>query len=124
MNITGPVDIQINGRFAITVSNFQKKMTIATKQHVGSFGVYGTSQSAGKMVSGSFKVSIPESGLEFDFATEFGGQGGNIKCSNKTGSFRRGFTAVKLAEDDLSVDQTAGNTEVTINWTAELEVPL
>lgn len=123
-NITGPVDVKVNGRYAITVTNFQKKKSIATKQHVGSFGVFGTSQSAGKMVSGSFKVSIPERGLEFDFEREFGGEGGNITCSNKSGSWRRAFTAVKLSEDDVSVDQTQGNTEITINWTAEAEVTL
>lgn len=123
-NITGPVDVQINSKYAITVTNFQKKKSIATKQHVGSFGVFGTSQSAGKMISGSFKVSIPEDGLEFDFDKEFGGYGGNIKCANKSKTWKRAFTAVKLAEDDVSVDQVAGNTEITINWTAEAEIPL
>lgn len=121
-NITGPVDVRVNGRPSITVTNFQKKKSIATKQHVGSYGVFGTSQSAGKMVSGSFKVPIPEKGLEFDFEREFGGEGGNIVCSNKSGTWRRGYTAVKLAEDDVSVDQTQGNTEITINWTAEAEI--
>lgn len=123
-NITGPVKVQINGRYAITVTSFQKKKSIATKQHVGAFGVFGTSQSAGQLISGSFKVSIPETGLEFKFADEFGGAGGNIKCENMTGSWRLGFTAVKLSEDDVSVDETQGNTDVTINWTAEAEVDL
>jgi hypothetical protein len=124
MNITGPVDVKINGRYAITVTGFNKKKSQATKQHVGSFGVFGTSQSAGKMVSGSFKVSIPEAGLEFDFDKEFGGAGGRIECANKSKRWKRAFTAVKLAEDDLAVDEVQGNTEVTINWTAEKEVPL
>lgn len=124
MNITGPVDIQINSRYSITATQFSKKAAQATKQHVGSFGVFGTSQSAGVLISGSFKVSIPEQGLEFDFAAEFGGNGGNIKVSNKTGGYRRAFTFVKLAENDLNVDETQGNTDVTINWTAEAELPL
>jgi hypothetical protein len=124
MDITGPVDVQINSRYAITVTNFSKKKAIATKQHVGSFGVFGTSQSAGKMISGSFKVSIPETGLEFDFDKEFGGLGGTIKCANKSKTWRRAFTFVKLAEDDVAVDQTQGSTEITINWTAQEEVLL
>lgn len=124
MNITGPVNVKINGRYAITVTQFSKRTTVATKQHVGAFGVFGTSQSAGKMISGSFKLSIPETGLEFDLATEFGGQGGGIQCENKTGTWRRGFTSVKLAEDSVNVDETQGNTEVTVNWTAEKEVTL
>lgn len=123
-NITGPVKVSINGREAITVTQFTKRKSIATKQHVGARGVFGTSQSAGKLISGSFKVSIPETGLEFDFEKEFGGNGGNMKCENMSGSFRRAFTAVKLAEDDLNVDETQGNTDVTINWTAEKELPI
>lgn len=124
-NITGSVFVEVNGRPAITVTSFQKKKSIATKQWVGAYGVFGTSQSAGKMISGSFKVPIPEAGgPEFDFEKEFGGAGGNIKCRNATGSWRRAFTAVKLAEDDLAVDETQGNTEITINWTAENEVVL
>src|SRR5579863_1244577 len=71
MEIVGPVPIKINGRYAITVTNFNVKKSQNTKQHAGAFGVFGISQGAAILVSGSFKVSIPKTGFEFQLATEF-----------------------------------------------------
>lgn len=121
MDITGPVPIRINGKFSITVTNFSSKASQNTKQHAGAFGVFGTSQGA-RLISGSFKVSIPKTGLEFSFRKEFPSVGGGaitVETPNRTG-----YTAVKISEDDLSVDQAQGLTEKTINWSAELEVDL
>jgi hypothetical protein len=121
MEVVGPVPIKINGRYAITVTNFSTKKSRNTKQHAGAFGVFGISQGA-ELVSGSFKVSIPKTGLEFQFATEFAGDGGTIVAEIPGG--RLGYNAVKINEDDLSVDQAQGVTEKTINWMAQRETPL
>src|SRR5579863_3809730 len=42
MEIVGPVPIKVNGRYAITVTNFNVKKAQNTKQHAGAFGVFGT----------------------------------------------------------------------------------
>jgi hypothetical protein len=112
----------VNGKYAITVTNFNVKKSQNTKQHAGAFGVFGISQGAAVLVSGSFKVSIPKTGLEFRFANEFAGDGGTI-VADIPGN-RLGYNGVKVNEDDLSVDQAQGVTEMTINWMAQKEVPL
>jgi hypothetical protein len=122
MEITGPVPIKVNGRYAITVTNFSVKKAQNTKQHAGAFGVFGISQGAAVLVSGSFKVSIPKTGFEFQFATEFSGDGGTIVA--EIPGNRLGYNGVKINEDDLSVDQAQGLTEKTINWMAQRETPL
>lgn len=121
-DIAGAVPIRINSKYAITVTNFQRDKNTNTKVHRGAFGNFGTSQAPGDDISGSFKVSIPKAGFEFVWADEFGGAGGgNIVAEFPN---QLGFTAVKLSGDSLNVDQAMGNTEQTIKWTAEKEIPL
>jgi hypothetical protein len=122
VEIVGPVPVKVNGKFAITVTNFNRKKSQNTKQHAGAFGVFGISQGAAILVSGSFKISIPKTGFEFKFADEFAGDGGTI-VAEIPGS-RLGYSGVKINEDDLSVDQAQGLTEMTLNWMAQRETPL
>jgi hypothetical protein len=122
VEIVGPVPIKVNGKFAITVTNFSRKKSQNTKQHAGAFGVFGISQGAAVLVSGSFKVSIPKTGFEFKFADEFAGDGGTIVA--EIPGNRLGYSGVKINEDDLSVDQAQGLTEVTVNWMAQRETAL
>jgi hypothetical protein len=112
----------VNGKFAITVTNFSTKASQNTKQHAGAFGVFGTSQGA-YLPSGSFKVSIPKTGFEFVWANEFPAAGGGRLTLDIPGA-RTDYTRVKISEKDLSIDQAQGLTEQTVNWTAEEEVPL
>jgi hypothetical protein len=120
-DITGAVPIRINGKYAITVTNFQRDKNTGTKVHTGAFGNFGTSQAPEGQISGSFKVSIPKTGFEFIWANEFGGSGGSIVAEFPN---KLGFTSVKLSGDSLTVDQAQGNTEQTIRWTAEHEINL
>jgi hypothetical protein len=122
MELVGPVPIKVNGRYAITVTNFNVKKSQATKTHSGAFGVFGVSQSAAVMISGSFKVSVPKSGFEFNFASEFAGDGGSIVV--QLPGDRLGYSGVKINEDDLSIDQVQGVTDRTLNFVAQREVPL
>jgi hypothetical protein len=112
----------MNGKFAITVTNFQRDNNVTTKVHRGAFGNFGTSQAPEGDITGSFKVSIPKTGFEFKWKEEFGRPGGGsiqVQLPNPLG-----FTGVKLSADSLGVDQAAGNTEQTIKWTAEHEEEL
>jgi hypothetical protein len=122
MEVVGSVPIKVNGKYSVTVTSFSRKKSQNTKQHAGAFGVFGISQGAAVLVSGSFKVSIPKTGFEFKWADEFAGDGGTI-VADIPGS-RLGYNGVKINEDDLSVDQAQGLTEVTLNWMAQREVPL
>jgi hypothetical protein len=122
MEIVGPVPLKVNGKYAITVTNFNRKRAQNSKQHAGAFGVFGISQSAAVLVSGSFKVSIPKTGFEFQFANEFAGDGGTLVAEIPGSPL--GYSGVKINEDDLSVDQAQGLTEMTLNWMAQREIPL
>lgn len=120
-SVVGPVSVKINGRFAITVTNFSRDVSIPTKVHKGAFGPFGNSQGIAD-VTGSFKVSIPKTGLEFKFSKELGGDGGSIVATGLQSVFKEGYTKVLLNKDSLSADEAAGNTEVTIGWTAQERV--
>ena len=123
MEIVGPVAIKINGRFAITVTNFSRDVSTPTKVHKGAFGPFGNSEGISD-VTGSFKVSIPKTGLEFKFSKEFAGEGATLVAQGLASLFKEGYTKVKVNKDSLSVDQAAGNTEVSIGWTAQERVEL
>ncbi len=117
MDIVGPVPVKFNGRYAITVTDFSAKKGIPTKVHAGAFGNFGTSQGAIRNISGSFKVSVPKTGMEFDWDLEFAGAGGRIVAEIAPGSFK-GYTNVKISEEDLAIAQAEGTTSYTINWIA------
>lgn len=121
MDITGAVPVRVNGKYSITITNFSRDKSTPTKVHRGAFGNFGTSQAPGADITGSFKVSVPKTGFEFNWAQEFGGTGGSIVLDLPT---KIGLTSVKLSKDSLAVDQAQGNTEQTINFTAQDEVTL
>lgn len=123
MEIVGPVSIKINGRFAITVTNFSRDVSTPTKIHKGAFGPFGTSEGISD-VTGSFKVSIPKTGMEFNFSKEFAGEGATLVAQGLASLFKESYTKVKVNKDSLSVDQGAGNTEITIGWTAQERVDM
>lgn len=118
MDVVGPVPVKINGRFAITVTDFSARAATPTKVHAGAFGNFGISQGSIRNLTGSFKVSIPKAGFEFDFAAEFGGDGGRIVAEIAPGAFK-GYRFVKISEEDLQVMQSEGSTSWTVNWTAQ-----
>ena len=121
--IVGPVGIKINGRYAITVTNFSRDVSTPTKVHKGAFGPFGSSEGIPD-VTGSFKVSIPKTGLEFKFSREFAGDGATIVANGLQSVFKEAYVKVKVNKDSLTADEAAGNTEVTIGWTAQERVEM
>lgn len=121
MDIQGAVPTKINGKFGITITNFSRSKKRATKVHRGAFGNFGTSQAPDDDITISFKVSVPKTGFEFNWLQEFGKAGATITLQLPN---PLGFKGVKLSEDSITIDQAAGNTEQTVNCTAEGEVEL
>lgn len=120
-DIAGAVPAKINGRYAITVRDIQASEKIPTKVHRGPFGNFGSSQAPEGDLSLSFKVSVPKDGFEFNWKAEFAKAGASITFD---APISRGFTGVKLAGDDISIDNAQGDTLQSVQCTAEHRVDL
>lgn len=121
MDLVGAVPIKVNGRYAITVTEFSAKKATPTKTHAGAFGNFGQSQGALKDITGSFKVQIPKTGFEFNWELEFGqAGGGRIVAEVAPGAFK-GYREVRISEESLAVLQGEGNTSATVTWRATFD---
>lgn len=121
--VIGVLYAKVNQKFSVTLTDFSKDLRANTKTHVGAFGAFGISQGP-FTVSGTFKVSIPAEGLEFDFLDELSLPGGSLTVESPSGNYRRGYRSVVVAQESSSTNQETGITQMTYSWQAQAEVPL
>lgn len=114
MPLVGTVRVKINNRPAVTVMAFSYDITRPTQVKSGGYGPIGTATGIATG-TGSFRLAPRmENGLEFDIEE----LGREFSMTFDLGVMNR-YALLGCVADrrSLSVDQGAGNTEVSVNFT-------
>lgn len=116
MNISlkGQSQIELDHAFAVTATNFTMRRPDPTTAKAGSGGILGITNGFAP-VTGSFKLAVSASGLEFDIDAMKAKEGG-ITISFTVGSLKYLITGCRLNEIDISVDQMAGNFDYSVSF--------
>lgn len=116
MSLTGPIPVRVNGRPAISITDFDIGVDRPGQVVAGGYGVIGTSQGV-ETGSGSFKIRPrQESGLEFPidvlrapFSMAF-----PLGLAQRYGVLSCSMTSMRLSNQ-----QQGGNNEWTVSFNFE-----
>lgn len=117
-NLVGPFEVNINGRYAVTVKSITADERRNTAQHYGPYGTIGQSAGSGAAISLTLRLAIPKAGLEFNFANELAGGKSFLLARGLNSAVRYRFEGVIFGGQSLSADAEQGRSELTVNATA------
>ena len=122
LDLVGQVPAEIDHKIVVTLTNLSVRKSTPTVVKKGALGPIGVAQGIPD-VSGSFRLPVPKTGLELNLDA-LGKQPGGFVLTYTAGLNRYAVIGCVFAEDDISVDQGAGNVEVSVNFTATERVRL
>lgn len=122
VDLVGQAPAEIDHRFAVTLTHLNVRKTTPTVVKKGAAGVIGTAQGIPD-VTGSFKLAVPKTGLEIDLET-LGSKPGGFTLTYTLGANRYAVLGCRFSEDDISVDNGAGNVEVNVSFTGTERIRL
>jgi hypothetical protein len=122
LDLVGQVPAEINHKIAVTLTNLSVRKATPTVVKKGALGVIGTAQGIPD-VTGSFRLAVPKTGLEIDLEA-LGSTPGGFTLSYTVGANRYAVLSCRFSEDDINVDNGAGNVEVSVNFTGTERIRL
>ena len=122
LDLVGQVPAEINHKIAVTLTNLNVRKATPTVVKKGALGVIGTAQGIPD-VTGSFRLAVPKSGLEIDVEA-LGSKPGGFTLTYTVGANRYAVLGCRFSEDDITVDNGAGNVEVSVNFTGTERIRL
>jgi hypothetical protein len=114
-DLVGQVPAEIDHKIVVTLTNLNVRKAIPTTVKKGALGVIGMAQGIAD-VTGSFRIAFPKTGPEIDLDA-IGSKEGGFTLTYTVGAARWAVLGCKFSEDDISVDQGAGNVEGSVNFT-------
>lgn len=114
-DLVGQVPAKIDHKIVVTITNLSVRKSTPTTVRKGALGVIGMAQGVPD-VTGSFRLAVPKTGLEFDLEA-VGSKPGGFTLTYEVGAVVYSVLGCKFSEDDISVDNGAGNVEVSVNFT-------
>jgi len=121
-DLVGQVPAEINHKIVVTLTNLSVRKATPTVVKKGAIGVIGMAQGIPD-VTGSFRLAAPKTGLEIDLEG-LGSTPGGFTLTYTVGANRYAVLGCKFSEDDITVDQGAGNVEVSVNFTGTERIRL
>ncbi len=115
IDLVGQAQVEVDHKTSITVTNLNVRKATPTVVKKGAQGVIGTAQGIPD-VTGSFRFALPKTGPEIDLDA-LGSKPGGFVITYTVGAARYMILGCKFSEDDLTVDQGAGNVEGSVNFT-------
>jgi hypothetical protein len=115
LDLVGQVPAELDHRIAVTLTNLNVRKSTPTVVRKGAYGVIGTAQGIPD-VTGSFKLAVPKTGLEVDLEA-LGSKPGGFTLTYSLGVMKYAVLGCRFSEDDITVDNGAGNVEVSVNFT-------
>ena len=122
LDLVGQAPAEINGKIAVTLMSFNVNESRPTTDKKGALGPIGVAQGI-QDVSGSMTFAIPKTGAEVNLEL-IANQPGGFVLTYTTGANRYGVMGCVLSEVRTTVDNGAGNVEVSANFTATERVRL
>jgi hypothetical protein len=122
LDLAGQVPAELDHRLAVTLTNLSVRKSTPTVVKKGAVGVIGTAQGIPD-VTGSFKLAAPKTGLEIDLDA-LGSKPGGFTLTYSIGTMRFAVLGCRFSEDDISVDNGAGNVEVSVSFTGTERIRL
>lgn len=112
MALVGTVPVKVNGRHAVTLTDFSYDLDRPVTVKSGAFGPIDTAIGSGTGGSFSFKLAIrQENGVEFTIDTLFS----EFSIDFPLGPNRYKLLGCNTSKEALSVQQAQGNADFSIN---------
>jgi len=122
LDLVGQVPAEINHKIAVTLTNLSVRKATPTVVKKGALGVIGTAQGIPD-VTGTFRLAAPKTGLELDLEA-LGSAPGGFTLTYTVGANRYAILGCRFSEDNITVDNGAGNVEVSVNFTGAERIRL
>ena len=122
LDLVGQAPAEIDHKIVVTLTTLSARKSTPTVVKKGALGMIGMAQGVPD-VSGSFKLPVPKTGLEINLDT-IGSKPGGFTLTYTIGVNRFAILGCKFSEDDIAVDNGAGNVEITVNFTGAERIQL
>lgn len=122
LDLVGQVPASIDHKIAVTITNLSVRKATPTVVKKGALGPIGVAQGIPD-VTGNFRLAVPKTGLEID-VDALGSKPGGFTLSYVQGANTFAVVGCRFSEDDVTVDNGAGNVEYSINFTGTERVRL
>ena len=114
LDLVGQVPAEIDHGIVVTITNLSARKATPTTVKKGALGPIGAAQGIPD-VSGNFRLAVPKTGLEIDIDA-LGSKPGGFTLSYTVGTMVFAILGCRFSEDDITVDNAAGNVEVSVNF--------
>lgn len=116
ISLVGSIQAEIDHVFGVTISDLSFNGDRPVTVKFGAQGAIGSSKGQEK-VSGSFKLAVPATGMEFDIAALMAKPGG-FTVTFPIGSERHQLYGCQVTKRSLTNNPEGGNSEFSLEFTA------
>jgi hypothetical protein len=122
LDLVGQVLAEIDHKVVVTLTNLNVRKSTPVIVKKGALGVIGVAQGIPE-VSGSFTLALPKTGVEINLE-ELGAKVGGFTLTYTSGANKYAVIGCVFSEDDITVDEGAGDVRANINFTGTERIRL